>query len=157
VDLTRDNQRGCSYKSFMSCKPVDFHGTGGATEIMEWIEKTESVLKVSGCSEEQKVMYAACTFQGKALTWWNTEVRTRGSDEIDAMTWEQFKELLILEFCPHDELERIEREFWELTMVGANIQGYTNRFYELSRVVPDMVRYPYDLILANYMYHLGHS
>ncbi|GJW74823.1 putative reverse transcriptase domain-containing protein [Tanacetum coccineum] len=38
----------------------------------------ENVLDNSGCSENQKVKYAASSFVNKALTWWNTQIQARG-------------------------------------------------------------------------------
>ncbi|GJW03006.1 putative reverse transcriptase domain-containing protein [Tanacetum coccineum] len=36
-----------------------------------WIEKVEQVFETGKCAEEDKVMFAASTFEGRALTWWN--------------------------------------------------------------------------------------
>ncbi|GJT45982.1 hypothetical protein Tco_0954697 [Tanacetum coccineum] len=46
--------------------------TGGAVALTRWIEKMESVIDNSGCLANQRVKYAASSFIGKALTWWNT-------------------------------------------------------------------------------------
>ena len=119
--VVEENQRGCTYKSFMACKPLEFKGTEGGIGILRWIEKTESVLDVSGCANNNKVKFSTCTFQGKALTWWNTEVRVRGREAISAITWEQLKEILITEYCPKSEIQKIEAELWELTMKGTDI------------------------------------
>ncbi|GJW80855.1 reverse transcriptase domain-containing protein [Tanacetum coccineum] len=42
--------------------------------------KMENVLDNSGCSENQKVKYAASSFVDKALTWWNTQIQARGRE-----------------------------------------------------------------------------
>ncbi|KAJ9544906.1 hypothetical protein OSB04_024613 [Centaurea solstitialis] len=65
-------ERDCIYKSFRSCNPKEFHGTEGAVGLLAWIEGMESVLHISKCLERNKVEYAACLLQGRALTWWNT-------------------------------------------------------------------------------------
>ncbi|GJX26798.1 putative reverse transcriptase domain-containing protein [Tanacetum coccineum] len=43
------------------------------------------------------------------------------------------------EYCPVDEIQKLETEFWNHKMVGSNIDGYTARFHELERLVPHMV------------------
>ncbi|GJZ99045.1 putative reverse transcriptase domain-containing protein [Tanacetum coccineum] len=43
------------------------------------------------------------------------------------------------EYCPDDEVQKLESEFWNHTMVGSDIDGYTARFHELARLVPHMV------------------
>nr|GEV83288.1 putative reverse transcriptase domain-containing protein [Tanacetum cinerariifolium] len=112
---------------------------GGAVALTRWIEKMESVIENSGCVENQKVKYAASSFINKALTWWNTQVQARGREATIRMSWVEFKALLVEEFCLSNEMEKLESEFWNHTMVGANHAGYTDRFHELAKLVPHLV------------------
>ncbi|GKE07220.1 hypothetical protein Tco_1399238, partial [Tanacetum coccineum] len=50
---------------------------GGAIALTRGIEKMESVIDNSGCTENQKVRYASSSFVNKALTWWNTQIQAR--------------------------------------------------------------------------------
>ncbi|GKD27204.1 putative reverse transcriptase domain-containing protein, partial [Tanacetum coccineum] len=50
-----------------------------------------------------------------------------------------FKALLTTEFCPSNEIEKLEGEFWNHSMVGADHAGYTDRFHELAKLVPHLV------------------
>nr|GEU32841.1 reverse transcriptase domain-containing protein [Tanacetum cinerariifolium] len=43
------------------------------------------------------------------------------------------------EYCPDDEIQKLESKFWNHKMVGSDTDGYTARFYELARLVPHMV------------------
>ncbi|GJY41677.1 hypothetical protein Tco_0428947 [Tanacetum coccineum] len=63
------NVQGCSHKTFMNGKPHSFNGTEGVVGLRRWIEKVEQVFKICKCTEEDKVMFAASTFEGRALTW----------------------------------------------------------------------------------------
>ncbi|GJV86713.1 hypothetical protein Tco_1530651 [Tanacetum coccineum] len=65
------NVHGCSHKTFMNGKPHTFNGTEGVVGLRRWIEKVEQVFETCKCAEEDKVMFAASTFEGRALTWWN--------------------------------------------------------------------------------------
>ncbi|KAK1431807.1 hypothetical protein QVD17_08491 [Tagetes erecta] len=132
-------RKGCSYKTFTSCKPKDFHGNEGAIGVLRWMEKMESVLDISDCKDDCKVRYAVCSFQGKVLTWWNTQVQARGRDNANKLTWEQLKEMLTKEYCPKNEMQKVESELWNLSMNGAEHATYTNKFHELSRLVPHLV------------------
>ncbi|GJU83071.1 hypothetical protein Tco_1285436 [Tanacetum coccineum] len=60
---------GCSYKTFLNCKPHSFNGTEGVVGLKHWFEKMEQVFEISTCAEEDEVKFAACTFEGRALTW----------------------------------------------------------------------------------------
>ena len=55
------------------------------------------------------------------------------------MPWEEFKVLPVKEFCPNNELQKLEKEFWNHAMVVANHVAYTDRFNELGRLVPHLV------------------
>ncbi|GJW16232.1 putative reverse transcriptase domain-containing protein [Tanacetum coccineum] len=110
-----------------------------AIAAFRWQRKMENVIDNSGCSENQKVKYAASSFVNKALTWWNTQVQARGREATIGMSWTNFKALLVEEFCPSNEMEKLETEFWNHKMVGANHAGYTDRFHELAKLVPHLV------------------
>ncbi|GJR63300.1 putative reverse transcriptase domain-containing protein [Tanacetum coccineum] len=84
---------------------------GGAIVYVSWIEKMESVQDMSGCGANQKVKYTA------------------GS----------FIVLMRKEFCPKNEMQKLEIELWCHTMVGASHAAYTNRFLKLARLVPYFV------------------
>ncbi|GJZ42973.1 putative reverse transcriptase domain-containing protein [Tanacetum coccineum] len=101
---------GCTYKGFMACNPKEYNGKGGAIALTRWIEKMENVIDNSGCAENQKVKYAASSFMNKALTWWNTQVQARGRATAIGMSWTDFKALLVEEFCPSNEMEKMESE-----------------------------------------------
>ncbi|GKB79325.1 putative reverse transcriptase domain-containing protein [Tanacetum coccineum] len=134
-----NNNQGCSYKTFMSFNPKEFYGNEGVVGLMSWIEGMESKLYINKCSDNRKVEYAACLLQGRALTWWNTQVQTRGREAALQLTWEKFKKLLLEEYCPKSEVQKLESKFWNHAMVGSDIDKYTTRFLELAKLVPHMV------------------
>ncbi|GJV64218.1 putative reverse transcriptase domain-containing protein [Tanacetum coccineum] len=88
----------------------DYDGKGGAIVYTIWIEKMDSVHDMSRCGEDQKVKYTTSLFIGKALTWWNSQVQTRGREAAIGMTWEDFKVLMREELCPNNEMQKLEAE-----------------------------------------------
>ncbi|GKF00801.1 hypothetical protein Tco_0027724 [Tanacetum coccineum] len=46
---------------------------------------------------------------------------------------QRVRALLVEEFCPSNKMEKLENEFWNHTMVGANHVAYTDRFHELAK------------------------
>ncbi|GKC10943.1 putative reverse transcriptase domain-containing protein [Tanacetum coccineum] len=99
----------------------------------------ESVHDMSGCSIDQKVKYTAGSFVGKALTWWNSQIRTLSQEVAVSMSWNDFKFMMIEEFCHSHEMQKLETELWNHAMVGAGHAAYTDRFHELDRLVPYLV------------------
>nr|GEV97601.1 hypothetical protein [Tanacetum cinerariifolium] len=67
------NVQGCSHKTFMNGKPHPFNKTKGVVGLRRWIEKVEQVFEICKCVEEDKVIFAASTFEGRALTWSKTK------------------------------------------------------------------------------------
>nr|GEX71229.1 hypothetical protein [Tanacetum cinerariifolium] len=75
-----DVSRGCTYKEFLAYNYKEYDSKGGAIVYTRWIKKMKSVQDMSGCRDSQKVKYTAGSFVGKALTWWNSQIYTRGRE-----------------------------------------------------------------------------
>ncbi|GKA60998.1 putative reverse transcriptase domain-containing protein, partial [Tanacetum coccineum] len=133
--IVNGNRVGCSYKEFLACNPKEYDGKGGAVVLTRWIEKMESVHDMSGCSVNQKVKYTTGSFVGKALTWWNSQIHTLSREVAVSMSWNDFNFMMIQEFCPSHEMQKLESELWNHAMVGAGYAVYTDRFHELARMV----------------------
>ncbi|GJT73715.1 putative reverse transcriptase domain-containing protein [Tanacetum coccineum] len=131
--------RECTFSGFMKCNPTVFHGHEGAVELSRWFEKTEMVFGISECAEARKVKFAAATLQGRALTWWNSQVATRGLEAANQIGWTEMKRLMTEEFCPIEEIQRMEHELWNLKVKDFDISAYTKRFHELVQLCPEMV------------------
>ncbi|GJU70813.1 reverse transcriptase domain-containing protein [Tanacetum coccineum] len=114
----------------------------------------ESVQDMSGYRDSQNVKYTAGSFVGKALTWWNSQIHIRGREAVIGMSWEDFKTLTREEFCPSNEMQKLETELWNHAMVGAGHAAYTDRFHELARLVPQLVT-PEGKRIERYVYGLA--
>nr|GEW32694.1 putative reverse transcriptase domain-containing protein [Tanacetum cinerariifolium] len=106
------NVQGYSHKTFMNGKPHSFNRAKGVVGLRRWIEKIEQVFEIFKCAEEDKVMFAASTFEGRALTWWNRNVHTLGLVNANRIPWTEFKD---------------------------DIEAYNNRFHELALMCPELV------------------
>ncbi|GJW73835.1 putative reverse transcriptase domain-containing protein [Tanacetum coccineum] len=51
----------------MKCQPLNFKGTEGVVELTQWIEKMETVFRISNCSVENQIKFSTCTPFGKWL------------------------------------------------------------------------------------------
>ncbi|GJR23973.1 putative reverse transcriptase domain-containing protein [Tanacetum coccineum] len=133
------NVQGCTHKTFMNRKPYPFNRTKGVVGLRRWIEKVEQVFEICKCAEEDKVMFATSTFEGRALTWWNGNVHTLGLVNANHIPWTEFKLMMTTKYCPATEIQRMEEELWTLTLKGDDIEAYNNRFHELALMCPDLV------------------
>ncbi|GJU07011.1 reverse transcriptase domain-containing protein [Tanacetum coccineum] len=130
--------RKCSYKEFMSCQPINFKGSEGAVRLIRWFERTESVLSCSNYTEDCKVKFATGTLTEEALSWWNSFAQPIGIEEAYKITLVEFKKLLIKKYCPRTEVQKMEDEFYHLTVKGNDLKTYVRRFQELV-TLPTMV------------------
>ncbi|GJZ46627.1 reverse transcriptase domain-containing protein [Tanacetum coccineum] len=108
-----NSRNGCSYKDFVACKLKEFDGKGGAVAYIRWVEKMEAI---SGCRDNQK--------RSGSRSWHDLE---------------DFKALMKEEYCPSNEMQKLETEFWNYVMVRVGHAAYTDRFHELARLVPHLV------------------
>ncbi|KAF5803922.1 putative transcription factor interactor and regulator CCHC(Zn) family [Helianthus annuus] len=144
---------GCTYKEFLACKPAEFAGNEGATATLRWLEKTEAVIAISKCTEEDQVMYASNLFKEGALEWWNTVLQAKGRRVAYAMNWEEFKSLVERKFCPEYEKEQMANKFLSHRMIGVDCRGYTSTFFEYARVVPSLAS-PEPVLISRYIWGL---
>ncbi|GJT61227.1 reverse transcriptase domain-containing protein [Tanacetum coccineum] len=111
--------RKCSYKEFMSCQPINFKGSEGAVGLIRWFKRTESMFSCSNCTEDCKVKFA--------------------TEEAYKIIWDEFKKLLIKKYCPRTKVQKMEDEFYHLTVKGNDLKTYVRRFQELATLCPTMV------------------
>ncbi|GKB43479.1 hypothetical protein Tco_0888421 [Tanacetum coccineum] len=97
----------------MNGKPHSFNGMEGVVGLRLWIENVEHVFEIYKCAEQDKVMFVASTFEGRALTWWNGNVHTLGLANANKLL--------------------------TLTLKGDDIEAYNNHFHELALMCPDLV------------------
>ncbi|GJX35670.1 putative reverse transcriptase domain-containing protein, partial [Tanacetum coccineum] len=102
--------RECTFAGFMKCNPDTF-----------------------------RVKFAAATLRGPELTWWNSKVSILGLDVAIQIGWTEMKKLMTTEFCPVEELKRMENELWNLKVKEDNMVAYTQRFNELALMCPRIV------------------
>ncbi|XP_071695161.1 uncharacterized protein [Rutidosis leptorrhynchoides] len=129
----------CTYKEFINCKPETFTGMEGPVGLMRRFEKLDSVFRISNCVDIDRVNFATSTLQDSALTWWNSFAQSAGMDEAYATSWEEFKRTMSDEYCPRNEIQKLEIELWNLEVQGNEITGHAKRFLELPLMCSEFV------------------
>ncbi|KAI3801804.1 hypothetical protein L1987_29920 [Smallanthus sonchifolius] len=92
------SNRGCTYKGFKDGDPPKFDGNKDSVATFEWIERMNAVINISECRQDQAVKYVAHSFTNEALDWWRNIQRTKSSNALARMTWEDLKKLIIQKF-----------------------------------------------------------
>ncbi|KAJ0928645.1 putative transcription factor interactor and regulator CCHC(Zn) family [Helianthus annuus] len=142
-----------NYKHFASCNPKPFTGKDGVTAMLEWFDSIEVTFINSECPEELKTRSATGVFQARALEWWTNERNIRSNEEAYTLPWEEVKQLMMEEFCPPHEQQKLEEEFWALKQIGDDNLAYTTCFKQLSFIVPHLVSTT-DRMIRKYIHGL---
>ncbi|GJV22109.1 putative reverse transcriptase domain-containing protein [Tanacetum coccineum] len=71
-----------------------------------------------------------------------------------SMSWNDFKFMMIEEFCTSHGMQKLETKLWNHVMVGASHTAYTDRFHKLARLVPHLVT-PESRKIERYVYGLA--
>nr|GEY43956.1 reverse transcriptase domain-containing protein [Tanacetum cinerariifolium] len=90
-------------------------------------------------TKDCKVKFATGTLTEEALSWWNSFAQPIRIEEAYKITWSEFKKLLKMKYCPRTEDQKIEDEFYSLTVKGNDLKTYLKRFQELAVLCPTMV------------------
>nr|GFB41238.1 hypothetical protein [Tanacetum cinerariifolium] len=101
----------CTFADFMKCSHITFRRNEGAVGLIRWIEKT-------------KMVFTVVTLEIEAVT---------------LKTWTEIKVMMTEEFCPLEEIQRMECELWNLRVEEMDISSYTTRFNKLMILCPGIV------------------
>ncbi|KAJ0898041.1 putative retrotransposon gag domain-containing protein [Helianthus annuus] len=121
-------------------KPLPFNGTEGAIGLLHWIEKVEAVFAVYECPPANWVKFATGTLEGNALSWWKAQIQMFGLETANATAWEDFKDMIKEECCHRDDIHKLKNEYFELKMVGSEIEAYTKQSNDYAALCPNMSR-----------------
>ncbi|GJT73292.1 putative reverse transcriptase domain-containing protein [Tanacetum coccineum] len=100
---------------------------------------TQLVQALGGNQANQREVAQSCSIKTFKASGAKEFFGTEGRAVAIAQPWEDFKKLLMEEYYPNDEIQKLETKFCNHKMAGSNIDGYTARFHELARLVPHMV------------------
>ncbi|KAJ0575878.1 putative retrotransposon gag domain-containing protein [Helianthus annuus] len=92
----------------------EFTGEDGPTTMFQWFDSIEVTLRQSGCPDNLRTLNAIGVFQSRALDWWTAERNKCGNDAAYGLTWDELKDVMMQEFCPPHERQKLEDEFWHI-------------------------------------------
>ncbi|KAF5755487.1 putative nucleotidyltransferase, Ribonuclease H [Helianthus annuus] len=151
ADTPKDSSKTAfSFKQFKACGPKEFTGEDGPTAMFHWFDSVEVTLRQSGCPENLRTLNVTSVFQSRALDWWTAERNKGGNDAAYEVTWEELKAIMIDEFCPPHERQKLEDEFWVIKQKDGDNAALTARFKQLSIICPDQVKTS-DLAIKKYI------
>ncbi|GJW19647.1 reverse transcriptase domain-containing protein [Tanacetum coccineum] len=98
---------------------------------------------VRQCSYKEFMSCQPINFKGMegavGLICWFERTESVFSQEAYKITWVEFKKLLIKKYYPRTEVQKMEDEFYHLTVKGNDLRTYVRRFQELETLCLTMV------------------
>ncbi|GKC37677.1 reverse transcriptase domain-containing protein [Tanacetum coccineum] len=95
------------------------------------------------CSYKEFMSCQPINFKGTegavGLIRWFERTKFVFSQKAYKITWVEFKKLLIKKYYPRTEVQKMEDEFYHLTVKGNDLKTYVRRFKELETLCPIMV------------------
>ncbi|GJT34585.1 putative reverse transcriptase domain-containing protein [Tanacetum coccineum] len=82
--------------------------------LLLWFERMETMFRISNYTVKNQIKFATCTLLVRALTWWNSYVRTAGYDVAYVMTWTNIKKMMADKYCPMGEIKKLKVEMLNL-------------------------------------------
>ncbi|MBG9689342.1 hypothetical protein ABD91_00070, partial [Lysinibacillus sphaericus] len=131
------NSQAVTAKQFKELGPPEFKGEPKPLVAETWIKQITKIFDVLGCSEEQKVPFAAFMLRGEADYWWESIKRTQPA--ALKMSWEKFQELFNDKYFPESIRHMKEVEFIKLEQNNMTVSQYEAKFAELSRFASHLV------------------
>jgi hypothetical protein len=74
---------------FLRLRPAKFSCAAEPLEAMDWLRSVNKDLVTTGCTDAEKVRFAAHLLEGPAASWWDTYQITH---PIEGVTWDSFQE-----------------------------------------------------------------
>ncbi|XP_024965965.1 uncharacterized protein LOC112506177 [Cynara cardunculus var. scolymus] len=107
-------------RDFMACNPPNFKGQKDPLET-------------------NQVLYATTLLQGTAKIWLNLTCKTIPEEELNAMTWNDFKTRFSKQFVPQIEVEQVTKEFLDMKQTTESVNEITDKFMEKALFCPQYI------------------
>ena len=112
---------------------------GGVDPLIanHWFRQVERVLEdMEITSDVTKIRLATFQLEGESQVWWDW---VKASRNLEAMTWEEFRDLFMGKFFPASSKHTKAREFLELKQGTMTVLEYVVKFTELAYFGDDYV------------------
>jgi hypothetical protein len=100
-------------------------------EAEDWLKGVEKKLAIAQCTDHEKVLFAVHQLFGTTPNWWETYCNTHNN--VDSITWNEFKAHFHNHYVPHGTMKLKKKEFADLKQGSMTVNEYLNSFIWLSR------------------------
>ena len=108
---------------FLRLNPPVFSSSTEPIVADDWLRKIERELTTAGCTDAERVRFAAHQLDGPAASWWENFTATY---PINTVTWDQFQQAFRIAHVSAGAMSMKKREFHNLRQVGHTVGQYVD-------------------------------
>ena len=121
---------------FLRLQPPVFSSSIEPIVADDWLRRIGRELTTAGCTDAEKVRFAAHQLDGPATSWWENFTATF---HVDTVTWDQFQQPFRTTHVSAGAMSMKKREFRNLRQGGRTVGQYVDDFSKLAHYDPDDV------------------
>jgi hypothetical protein len=118
---------------FLRLRPAKFSRAAKPLEAMDWLRSVNKDLVTIGCTDAEKVRFAAHPLERSAASWWDTYQITH---PIDGVSWDSFQVGFQAAHISFGVMG-LKKEFCDLRQKYRSVSEYIDEFTNLSCYAPD--------------------
>ena len=119
---------------FLRLQPPVFSSSTEPIVADDWLRRIGRELTTAGCTDAERVRFAAHQLDGPAASWWDNYTITY---PIATVTWDQFQQAFHTAHVSAGAMAIKKREFHNLRQGGRTISQYVDDFSKLARYATD--------------------
>ena len=121
---------------FLRLNPPMFSSSTVPIVADDWLCRIGRELTTAGCTDAEKVRFAAHQLDGPVASWWENYTATF---PIANVTWDQFQQAFHIAHVTTGAMSMKKREFRNLCQGNRIVGQYVDEFSKLARYAPDDV------------------
>src|SRR4051812_12806930 len=131
-----NHPQGDALTRFLRLWPAKFSTATEPMVALDWLHSVNKDLVTVGCTDAEKVRFAAHLLEGPAASWWDTFQITH---PLETVTWAKFEEGFRTNHVSSGVLSLKRKEFCNLRQTNRTVAEYIEEFNNLSRYAPEDV------------------
>jgi hypothetical protein len=122
--------------SFLRLRPSTFTSSSKPIVADDWLRSVKKNLVTIGCTEAEKVRFAAHLLEGPATSWWGNYQITHPIEEVNC---DMFQEAFHTAHISSGVMSLKKREFRNFCQGHRTVAEYIDEFNKVARYAPDDV------------------
>ncbi|XP_042009120.1 uncharacterized protein LOC121757678 [Salvia splendens] len=126
-------------ETFLKQNPPVFNGLGNPAAAETWVRAIERIFDFFQCTGRERLSCVKFQLVESADFWWEARRKVMTREQLEHLTWEEFKNELYGKYIPKSYRKAKEVEFYSLKQGKMTVTEYDRLFCDMSRYAPELV------------------